>query len=92
MSKPVPVNPGLSRRIDLLAVTKPSANQRTIWISGFVAVWASIGLISAAFTQSWLVAAIEALTVVLAGSMWWVSRRAKHRVPATRQWIDAHMP
>jgi hypothetical protein len=84
---PTPLSPGLGRRIDLLAVSKPRANQRTIWLTGLLAVWASIGVVSSAAAQSWGVAAIEAFTVVLAGSMWWVSRRAKRRAPATRKWI-----
>lgn len=89
---PLPINPGLGRRIDLLALSKPKANQRTIWLTGLLAVWASIGVVSSAVAQSWRVAAIEAFTVVLAGLMWWMSRRAKHRVPATRKWIDDQMP
>jgi hypothetical protein len=85
----VPINRGLGKRVDLLAVEKPWVNQRWIWISGFLAVWALIGAVYSAVARNWTVAAIFAGTVVVEVAMWWLSVRAKRRAPETKRWLDA---
>jgi hypothetical protein len=84
----VRVSPGLSRRIDLLAVAKPRANQRMTWFSGVLAVVGLIRFVSSAAAQTWGIAAISLGTAALAGLLCWVSLRAKRHVPATQRWLD----
>jgi hypothetical protein len=84
----VHINPGLFQRVDLLAVTKPRVNQRRIWISGFLAVWAAIGAVFSAAAGNWSIAAIFGVTVVVEVALWWVNLRAKRRAPQTKRWLD----
>ena len=88
MENEVHLNPGLGRRLDLLAVTNPRAIQRSVWIFGLLAVWALTGVASSAVARQWSIAAISSGTVVLAGSMWWVTLRAKRRAPETKRWLE----
>lgn len=88
VSDPVLPNPGLGRRIDLLAVSKPAANRRVIWFAGLMAIWSAVGVASSIAVRHWEVAAIGAGTVVLAASTWWISLRAKRRVPETKRWLE----
>jgi hypothetical protein len=88
MPDEVQVDPGLARRIDFFAVTMPRANQRTIWISGVLGLWSLVGCVFAAVARHGVIAAILFVTVLLTGLMFWVSLRAKRRMPATKRWID----
>ena len=83
------VNPGVARRLDLLALRKPQTVKRGMWFEGILGLWAAIGTVSSLAVQHWGIAAITCATSVVTGFMWWASRRSLRRVPETARWLDA---
>jgi hypothetical protein len=82
------INPGLSRRIDLMAVANPRSVRRLMWFHGILFVWCSISLVSSLATQRWSIVAIVAPAVLIGAVGWSVWFRARRRMPQTKRWLD----
>jgi len=86
--EPLIVRPSFGQRFDLLAVSKPEVLKRNIWLFRILGVWSTIGAVSSLALQHWGVAVITSTTAAFSAFMWWASRRAMRRIPATRRWIE----
>jgi hypothetical protein len=89
VTEPVPIKPGLMRRLDLMAVANPQSVRRGLWFNGALGLWALIGAVSSLAVQHWAIAAMTFATAALAGFIWWLLRRSMRRIPETRQWLEA---
>ena len=88
MSEPLLTNPSLLQRVDVYAVTNARSNTRRIWLAGLFGVWTLLRLLFAAVAGAWGVFAIGTGTLVICSLLWFVSLRAKRRVPETKQWLE----
>lgn len=84
----VHIQPRFMQRIDVSAAVKPKANNRRMWLSGVFAVWALVGAVGSMSTGQWELLPLFLATAALSGLMWWVSRRARRRVPETERWLE----
>jgi hypothetical protein len=89
--EPIEINPGLGRRIDLMAVTKPVTTRRRLWFAVSLAAWTLIGAGSAAVAHNRAVAIVLACTAALAIAQAAVWARALRRIPETKRWLDGLM-
>ena len=89
MPAPGQVKLGLLQRIDLRAAQNPRWARRQVWFSSVLGLWALISAVSSLAMQHWKIATLFMVTVALSGVMWWVDRRAIHRIPETSEWIKS---
>jgi hypothetical protein len=89
VAEPVQIEPGLMRRLDLMAVANPRSVRRGLWFNGALGLWTLIGAVSSLAVRHWAIAAIAFAAAALSGFMWWVLRRSIRRIPETRHWLEA---
>jgi hypothetical protein len=86
--EPIEINPGLGRRIDLMAVTQPITTRRRLWFASLLTAWTGIGAGFAAVAHNRASATILGIVAVLGIVQVAVWARAVRRVPETKRWLD----